>query len=103
MTGTNPGSSAKVRIETDSFGPIEVAADKYWGALAQRSRAMIALDQLGWLLRQRNRQMIHVAIQPQPPGCDPELVIPVHQSLGSQVPLRRHLPVCADSDDMTKV
>jgi len=25
------------RIETDSFGPIEVAADKYWGAQAQRS------------------------------------------------------------------
>ncbi len=25
------------RTETDSFGPIEVAADKYWGAQAQRS------------------------------------------------------------------
>ena len=25
------------RIETDTFGPIEVAADKYWGAQAQRS------------------------------------------------------------------
>ena len=28
---------AKTRIETDSFGPIEVPADKYWGAQAQRS------------------------------------------------------------------
>jgi len=25
------------RIETDSFGPIEVAADRYWGAQTQRS------------------------------------------------------------------
>src|SRR5262245_42952608 len=27
----------KTRTETDSFGPIEVAADKYWGAQTQRS------------------------------------------------------------------
>jgi fumarate hydratase class II len=27
----------KTRIETDSFGPIEVPADKYWGAQAERS------------------------------------------------------------------
>ena len=27
----------KFRTETDSFGPIEVAADKYWGAQTQRS------------------------------------------------------------------
>ncbi len=27
----------KTRTETDSFGPIEVAPDKYWGAQAQRS------------------------------------------------------------------
>ena len=27
----------KMRTETDSFGPIEVAADKYWGAQAERS------------------------------------------------------------------
>ena len=37
MTATNPGSSARVRVETDSFGAIEVAADKYWGAQTQRS------------------------------------------------------------------
>jgi fumarate hydratase class II len=28
----------KTRIETDTFGPIEVPADKYWGAQTQRSR-----------------------------------------------------------------
>ena len=28
---------SNVRIETDTFGPIEVAADRYWGAQAQRS------------------------------------------------------------------
>src|SRR5262245_47423113 len=28
---------AKGRIETDTFGPIEVAADRYWGAQTQRS------------------------------------------------------------------
>lgn len=28
---------SNVRIETDSFGPIEVPADKYWGAQTQRS------------------------------------------------------------------
>src|SRR6476620_7490894 len=27
----------KTRIETDTFGPIEVAADRYWGAQTQRS------------------------------------------------------------------
>src|SRR6476469_144659 len=30
-----PGS---MRTETDSFGPIEVAADRYWGAQTERSR-----------------------------------------------------------------
>jgi fumarate hydratase class II len=28
----------KTRIETDTFGPIEVAADRYWGAQTERSR-----------------------------------------------------------------
>jgi fumarate hydratase class II len=28
---------AKTRIETDTFGPIDVAADRYWGAQTQRS------------------------------------------------------------------
>jgi len=30
MTGT--------RTETDSFGPIQVPADRYWGAQTERSR-----------------------------------------------------------------
>ena len=29
---------ARTRIETDSFGPIEVPADRYWGAQTERSR-----------------------------------------------------------------
>ena len=28
----------KTRIENDSFGPIEVPADRYWGAQTERSR-----------------------------------------------------------------
>jgi fumarate hydratase, class II len=31
------GTSPPVRIETDSFGPIEVPDDRYWGAQTQRS------------------------------------------------------------------
>jgi fumarate hydratase class II len=31
-------SSAKTRSETDSFGPIDVPADRYWGAQTERSR-----------------------------------------------------------------
>ena len=30
--------SKSTRTETDSFGPIEVAADRYWGAQTERSR-----------------------------------------------------------------
>jgi fumarate hydratase class II len=29
---------AKTRVETDSFGPIDVPADRYWGAQTERSR-----------------------------------------------------------------
>jgi fumarate hydratase class II len=32
-----PMTSKKTRTETDTFGPIEVATDRYWGAQAQRS------------------------------------------------------------------
>jgi fumarate hydratase class II len=32
-----PEQSAKTRIETDSMGPIEVSADRYWGAQTERS------------------------------------------------------------------
>jgi fumarate hydratase class II len=31
--------SSVVRIETDSFGPIEVVSDRYWGAQTERSRS----------------------------------------------------------------
>jgi fumarate hydratase class II len=33
-----PPSKSATRTETDSFGPIEVAADRYWGAQTERSR-----------------------------------------------------------------
>ncbi|UFZ04005.1 class II fumarate hydratase [Bradyrhizobium ontarionense] len=35
---TEPPHVASMRTETDSFGPIEVAADRYWGAQTERSR-----------------------------------------------------------------
>src|ERR1043165_4075632 len=37
MAQQSPEQSAKSRIETDSMGPIEVAADRYWGAQTERS------------------------------------------------------------------
>jgi fumarate hydratase class II len=37
MPKTTPKSSKDIRIETDSFGPIEVPAAHYWGAQTQRS------------------------------------------------------------------
>jgi fumarate hydratase, class II len=36
---------AKTRIETDTLGPIEVPADKYWGAQSQRS---LSNFRIGW-------------------------------------------------------
>src|SRR5579872_4608471 len=35
---TRSSASRRTRTETDSFGPIEVAADRYWGAQTERSR-----------------------------------------------------------------
>ncbi len=35
---TTQSRSNTTRIETDSFGPIEVPADRYWGAQSERSR-----------------------------------------------------------------
>jgi fumarate hydratase class II len=35
---TTPSRSLSTRTETDSFGPIEVPADRYWGAQTERSR-----------------------------------------------------------------
>ena len=37
MAQQSPEQSAKTRIETDSMGSIEVAADRYWGAQTERS------------------------------------------------------------------
>jgi fumarate hydratase class II len=36
---------SKTRTETDTFGPIEVPADRYWGAQAERSRGNF---KIGW-------------------------------------------------------
>src|SRR5258708_5245893 len=35
---TNSSQSPSTRTETDSFGPIEVEASRYWGAQTERSR-----------------------------------------------------------------
>ncbi len=40
----SPGS-ASTRTETDSFGPIEVPADRYWGAQTERSRQNFRIGQ----------------------------------------------------------
>ncbi len=45
MAGNEASKSPSVRIETDTFGPIEVPADKYWGAQAQRS---LGNFKIGW-------------------------------------------------------
>ena len=37
MSQQSPEQAAKTRIETDSMGPIEVQADRYWGAQTERS------------------------------------------------------------------
>jgi fumarate hydratase class II len=42
MTATGPSPT---RIETDTFGPIEVPADRYWGAQTQRS---LQNFKIGW-------------------------------------------------------
>jgi fumarate hydratase class II len=45
MTMGSKAFSAEARVETDTFGEIEVAADKYWGAQAQRS---LGNFKIGW-------------------------------------------------------
>ena len=42
---TETKSMSKTRTETDTFGPIDVAADRYWGAQAQRS---LGNFKIGW-------------------------------------------------------
>src|SRR5204863_8021201 len=43
-SATTPQSNS-TRSETDSFGPIEVAADRYWGAQTERSRQNFRIGQ----------------------------------------------------------
>src|SRR5438094_4450847 len=38
MARTETSGNKSTRSETDSFGPIDVAADRYWGAQTERSR-----------------------------------------------------------------
>jgi fumarate hydratase, class II len=45
MTAIKPAASSKVRAETDTFGAIEIPADRYWGAQAQRS---LGNFKIGW-------------------------------------------------------
>src|SRR5512145_3143840 len=45
MPPPKPGPSGKFRSETDTFGAIEVPADRYWGAQAQRS---LGNFKIGW-------------------------------------------------------
>ncbi len=45
MTASKPASAVKVRAETDTFGAIEVPADRYWGAQSQRS---LGNFRIGW-------------------------------------------------------
>jgi fumarate hydratase class II len=45
MTAIKPAAAGKARVETDTFGAVEVAADKYWGAQAQRS---LGNFKIGW-------------------------------------------------------
>src|SRR5260370_42526247 len=46
MARSEPTSrSSSTRMETDSFGPIPVAADRYWGAQTERSRQNFRIGQ----------------------------------------------------------
>jgi fumarate hydratase class II len=45
MTTSKPTAAPEVRVETDTFGAIEVAGDRYWGAQAQRS---LGNFKIGW-------------------------------------------------------
>ncbi len=42
---TTPSPAKPTRTETDSFGPIEVPADRYWGAQTERSRQNFRIGQ----------------------------------------------------------
>src|SRR3954454_4898311 len=40
-----PPKPGSMRTETDSFGPIDVPADRYWGAQTERSRRNFRIGQ----------------------------------------------------------
>jgi fumarate hydratase class II len=44
-TSRSTRTTVPTRTETDSFGPIEVAADRYWGAQTERSRQNFRIGQ----------------------------------------------------------
>ena len=44
-TSASATRSNSVRVETDSFGPIDVPADRYWGAQTERSRQNFRIGQ----------------------------------------------------------
>src|SRR5882757_7202579 len=44
-TSRSARTTEPTRTETDSFGPIEVAADRYWGAQTERSRQNFRIGQ----------------------------------------------------------
>ena len=45
MARTETSGNKSTRSETDSFGPIDVAADRYWGAQTERSRQNFKIGQ----------------------------------------------------------
>ena len=45
MARSTQSRSGSTRTETDSFGPIEVPADRYWGAQTERSRQNFRIGQ----------------------------------------------------------
>ena len=47
----------KVRIESDTMGPVEVPADKYWGAQTQRSVGNFRIGESGSMPRELIRGM----------------------------------------------
>ena len=51
-----------MRTETDSFGPIEVLADRYWGAQTERSRQnfRIGIDLEPWIEFDQQRRLATV-------------------------------------------
>ena len=45
MARTETSGNKSTRSETDSFGPIDVPADRYWGAQTERSRQNFKIGQ----------------------------------------------------------